>query len=257
MLISCIPGRRILISLLKELNKRYMKTTLKCLIFFLPVFGFSQTKHCVIKILVDHDTAGTKAVLVLDHKMDTAYSVDGKIVFDLQLADVPIEIPMGVYYKGRTRSMDDEAVYVCEGSMEVHINNPSDSVFKPVVTGPPMSVAYEEQLSVPVGIYNDQVSKLYMEMGKLRGRTPIDTIKLKEMQATLTETIKKCFEVPQVYIRANPNSPLSLVALRMLGNGQGNTSPVHPDDLKKLFASLTKEIQESPEGIKYKQKMNQ
>ena len=72
-----------------------------------------------------------------------------------------------------------------------------------------------------------------------------------ELKLQKEQNIKACFNVPQVYIKANPNSSLSIVALNFLGNGTSETSPVHVEDLERLYNSLTNEVKNSEEGSKY------
>lgn len=106
---------------------------------------------------------------------------------------------------------------------------------------------FQSSVVEQVMAYNEENDKIFESLKKAKTAKSIDTVKL---NMEMNEVVKKCFQIPQDYIAANPESSYCLQAIRMLGTGTKN-SPVQIADLERLFNSLSNEIKDSREGQAY------
>jgi len=126
-----------------------------------------------------------------------------------------------------------------------------DSTLKFTVTSPHVSKDYQDKLLAPVQSFNGQTAIAHRAYLAAKKQHLPDTAQLMDKEL---EAKRKAFNLPQAYIKANPGSPLSIIALNMLGNGEQN-SLVSKANLDKLYNSLTDSVKNSPEGRQYAGKL--
>ncbi len=214
------------------------------------LFLSAQERNCTIHVSTQGMQDGQQIFLTVGSNTHPATIHDGSANFSEQIDKAStgylmLREPKGIVYK-----YEFKYIYLLPGTIDVTVND-KDSIFKATVKGPALTVAYDRELRLPVDRYNLQTYLLNIQLAKARKENR-DTTQLKEQ---LESSIKACFNVPQVYIKANPSSPLSIVALDFLGNGN-ITNPVHLEDLERLYNSLSDEIKHSEEGLRYAEKLN-
>jgi uncharacterized protein involved in exopolysaccharide biosynthesis len=106
---------------------------------------------------------------------------------------------------------------------------------------------FNENVVNKVQTYNAETRKLYADIKAASVNKSADTIALKKQ---IDEVVRKCFQVPQEFIKAHPSSPYSCRALKMLGKGEPGY-PVSVAELERLFNSLSPEIKDSDSGKAY------
>lgn len=229
-----------------------MKSILKYLIILLPFTTFAQEKNCTINVKIDGVPLNGKAFITIGDYRDSINLTDGRIIFKEELA-YPILAKLDINYERIKRDYSEVLLYLNKGQTNITLN-PPDSAFKIKVTGEKLGVDFWEKLWAPVREYNNAIGNIQFHLMKERSKTPADTVAIKNYTEQLNVTVIKCFTVPQVYIKANPGSPLSLLAINMLGNGTKDT-PLTVQNLSDLYDSLSQAIKNSPDGLKYAQKL--
>jgi len=106
---------------------------------------------------------------------------------------------------------------------------------------------FTETVVHKVKAYNAETMKLYADINAARVNKSSDTVALMKQKE---ETVRKCFQVPQDYIKTHPSSPYSCKALKMLGKGEPGY-PVSVAELEKLFNSLSPQVRDSDSGKAY------
>lgn len=95
--------------------------------------------------------------------------------------------------------------------------------------------------------YNAEIEKQSEALKIARANKSADTVTI---QIQRKELVKKCFQVPQDYIKAKPSSPYASQALGMLGSGKKG-SPITVNELESLFNLLSPEAKGSANGRAY------
>lgn len=98
---------------------------------------------------------------------------------------------------------------------------------------------------------NAELEKLQKSIQQARMAGSPDTTKL---GLRFNEELKRNYSIPQEFIRRNPNSVKSVIALGMLGNGAPGM-PVSRSALMKLFEGLSEDVKQSKEGQAYKARL--
>lgn len=230
-----------------------MKLILRCILILLPTVTLAQTNSNVAIKIGGSPVAG-KTIIRLGTKADSIsfshnYFEFNNLVSDRNIAKINIK------YSGNEsgRKEDIFYVYLAAGHIDIYIS-PIDSNFEFKPTGSTLTVDYQEKLLGPVNHFNSLVNNINKRLLVEKKEPNPDTSLIKELDIQLAAAVKECFAIPQAYIRAYPDSPLSLTALGMLGNGTKGT-PITVADLNRLYNSLTEKIKNSVEGVKYQQKL--
>jgi len=218
----------------------------------LSVAGYGQPKtNCTITVQF---AAGVpvktdqQVFLTLTDQIDSATVVNGKASFQLQI-DKPEQVRVMLHRMGNFINKSEmKWIYLDQGVVTFTITD-LDSVFKGTVKGPLLTTEYEEQLRIPVDRYNLQTHLLGVAYNTAKKEKRADTTLLKDQQ---DQSIRACFQVPQTYIKAHPNSSLSIVALNFLGNG---SYPMTIESLENLYNSLAEAVKNSEDGLKYAEKL--
>jgi len=230
-----------------KMNRNKLKSAFLYLLISLPCISFAQQATCLIKgTIVDPKNEVQGIWLSHDGKQEELPIQNGEWVYSGVLVQPKI-YGLIIKYKGGGHG---EYFYLTSGAIQFEIST-VDSTLKFKVIGPQISKDYQEKLLEPVTYYQGQETKIKRLFLEAKKQNQPDTLQLK---ADEQEAVNKCFNVPQLYIKANPGSPLCIPALNMLGNGKKGT-PVTIDDLNRLFNSLSDSIKTSPEGLQYAEKL--
>jgi len=216
----------------------------------LPFTILAQNNNCALKLHIDSLNSQATAYLQIENKIDTVNLVNGVAEFSIALVR-PIRGIVTIKYENETRKTDAKYIYLQPGEIRLNINSPKNTIFQAWLTGPQLTRDFEYKLLNPVIQYNEATARIGKELQQAKAQQG-DTVRLTK---ELEQNIENCFLVPQTYIQSNPASPLSLVALSMLGNG-GKGSPISLSGLDSLFNSLTIDIKTSPDGIAYAERLS-
>lgn len=239
------PGHAFVHFLIK--NPKYVRTAAKYFFTFLmiiPFAAFAQRDSCKIIIRIKNPETNYEASYLTPDKQESATLKDSLFVFN-----EVIEKPhIGQFSIGKTGSGKATFVflYLTPGIVRAEIS--LDSAFHLRVISPAISREYQEKLLDRVNSYAAQRYRAHVAYVNAQKQGSADTTALK---VAMNEANIKCFGVPQAYVKANPGSPLCIVALEMLGDGKGKGSPASLNDLNNLYNGLPDSIKNSPDGLQY------
>ena len=223
-----------------------MKSIFKYLLLFITSGCFAQDT-CKVSGQIDDPRGDLQGIwLVHDGNQEKIPLKGGEFVYCETLAQ-PKLYELVVEYK---HNGHQEWFYLSRDALKFEIST-RDSTLKFTVISPQISKDYEDKLLGPVESLNRQTGIVHRAYLAAKKQHSGDTTELKDKEL---EAKRKAFNLPQAYIKANPDSPLSIIALNMLGNGEKN-SLVSAADLDKLYNSLTDSVKDSPEGREYAAKL--
>ena len=223
-----------------------MRSIFKYLLLFITSTAFAQDT-CKVSGQIEDPKGDLQGMwLVHDGKQEKIPFNDGKWGFCGKLTPSKL-YELVVEYK---HNGHQEWFYLSNGELRFEIST-RDSTLKFTVTSPQISKEYQEKLLDPVQSFNAQTGIAHREYLAAKKQHSPDTAQLKDKELNAK---RKAFNVPQAYIKTNPGSPLSIIALNMLGSGEKN-GLVSVADLKKLYISLTDSVKNSPEGRQYAEKL--
>lgn len=217
-------------------------------VWLLPVSAVAQ-QVCTITVNI---TGGIKepAVVMLS-KQKISFS-GGKATLTDTLDKAKV-VTLQISYKDAGPNWWRFPVYAMSGQLHVHITNAANDPVpsqrgKIVVEGPKLSMDYTNLLEEPVKETNQKYNAVKTQ---LKITTTADTVVLKKQ---LNVAMHECWGVPRTYVQQNPTSPLAIMALKMMD--QGDPTLDHPaQELADLFHSLSPELQNSEEGKQYSAKL--
>jgi hypothetical protein len=212
------------------------------LLFAFPSCVIAQQSTSIIQVIITGSHKPDKAYLLQAGAPQKEFDfTDGTVVIP-DTIDHPLVATVMVTYKGEENKRYTYAFYAEPGELIMHINR--DDTAQPVLlSGPPLSQDFQDQLWGPVLNYNHHISILQTQLKRTRADST-------DIKTDLKKATALCFDVPRNYVRKNPNSPLAIVALRMMGKGDPTVD--HPFlELADLFKSLSPTIQNSEEGKAY------
>ncbi|WP_214071863.1 DUF4369 domain-containing protein [Mucilaginibacter sp. dw_454] len=127
------------------------------------------------------------------------------------------------------------------------------------ITGNTLSRQFQEELVTPMSLEAKNRNWLAFEYDAAIDHNSPDLANFKKRYDQETAVY---YAIPENFIKHAPGSPLAIPALTIMGNAltgmQGKDNPgfaTMVDDLNKLFHSLSPAIQNSPEGLKYAQRL--
>ena len=136
----------------------------------------------------------------------------------------------------RTRQADDATFYLEKGTT---VFNSPDSLVHTTITGSALTAQYRE-LTAQLKPSNAQLEALYAQF---RAATPEQRTALEKQTDALEESQKGLFAA---YVKAHPNTIVSLDAVEQLGGAVPNYAAVAP-----LFALLAPAVKATPDGKAY------
>jgi hypothetical protein len=212
------------------------------LLLAFPMTTMGQSFICTIHVVVNGSHEPSQAYLHQAKTPGKSFDFTGGMTIIQDTVDHPLIATVLITYKGEGNRPYAYAFYAVPGELTMHINR--DDTDKAIeITGPQLSQDYQNQLLGPVLNYNHQISLLQKKLTQVGADST-------EIRAELNKEIALCFGVPKTYVRKHPDSPLDMIALRMLGKGDP-TIPNHVGELSALFHSLAPDIQNSEEGKLY------
>lgn len=228
-----------------------MKPFLKYLLIILPFTTLLAKANCIVNVKIEGPSLAGIATIKLHNKTDTVVFNNSafKLIED---TESPQLTKINIKYKALSR-VDEVAIYLVEGMTNISLS-PPDSTLRITLTGPQLAVDYQDKLRWPVYIYNSEISQIKSRRLAEKNKSQPDSLIINRLSTQLAAKIKQCFNVPKSYIKDHSDSPLSLIALSMMGNGsKGN--PVSATELNQMFNSLTEDIKNSVEGLNYARKL--
>jgi len=221
------------------------------LVITLPISAFSQTKNCIVKGNIEDFHSSTIVSLLIKGETDTIIKLEGNNSFKInKLIAEPFHALLKIDYEGVGRKIDWVEIYLSEGTVQLNISNPENEK-KIKITGPPLTVDFEEKLFQPILIYNEHVEALQEKHYRALQKHSADSTKL---EYEVKSFINKCYQVPAKYIKENPSSMLCIKALEMMGSGNPN-SENGINELTELFNSLSENVRGSISGKNYADKL--
>jgi len=227
-----------------------LKTFTGLFLIFSPACSFGQSGLCTINIHFASKTANGRQV-DLDMKDSTRSAIvkDGTVILRAEITQ-PITVRITFRHAQHGQPyywFEHTYIYLQPGELKIEV--PTDSIITAQVKEPKLSKDFNDKLYKPVAYDNAEIEHCGHQLASARRNSESDTTQLKTQLAI---AIKKCFLIPQVYIRANPDSPLSINALQMLGIG-AKEADLSLDDIEKLYYSLSDNVKNSVAGSQYAQ----
>lgn len=221
-----------------------MKTTKIFLILIFIQLSVKAQKYSIV-CTADGTSNLSKGVLIVNNHNDTLNFNNGKLVFN-GTVDEPTRGILLIDYKGSGFFGHYYNILLTQGSTQFSISDPNqrDST---EVKGNPLAADFEYKLYRPVMYFNNAAEIEFGKYSKAKADNSVDTVRYLKNR---DQAVFKCFQVPQTYIKTNPNSPVSIIALEMMGNG-GGVSGVTFQTLKDLFAQISRSVRETKAGRKY------
>ncbi|MCI1186250.1 AhpC/TSA family protein [Hymenobacter sp. DH14] len=136
----------------------------------------------------------------------------------------------------RTRQADNATFFLEKGTT---VFSSPDSLVHATITGSALTAQYQE-LMAQLKPSNTQMEALYAQF---RGATPEQRAALEKQTDALEENQKSLFAA---YVKAHPNTLVSLDAVEQLGGAVPNYTAVFP-----LFDQLTPAVKATPDGQAY------
>ena len=226
-----------------------MKKITLYFLLFSPNILFGQQDSCIVEGQIANFKSNIRITLSIAGNVNEADFREGKFLLTSEVSH-PVLAILNIYYQESKRPFDYIPIFLQKGIIYLIISNP-DSTFKLLFNGPELSSEYQFNLWEPVKKYNEEM-KLLDTKYQYSVKYAISDTSILSGELTLKQ--KKCWQVPKDYIMRNPTSLVSIEALKFLGNGD----PSIPDkiqELQALYNSLSKDIKNSPEGIKYAEKL--
>lgn len=236
----------------KNLFPRVITIAIFCLLF--RGAATAQSLSYTLTVSSEQFQSVSKAVLNIKGVKDSANFENGKFHFSGTMP-APVTGTVFIDYAGNDQYTHHYYIYLAGGDVALSIADP-EGKNEVVITGSQLTTEYEYKLLRPVMQYNKSVESLSRKVYEAQQNQASDTTSINALNKELNETIVKCFQVPQDYIKANPSSPVSLEALRMLGTGEPG-SPVTFAQIESIFNSLSTDIKESAAGKEYAEKLSQ
>jgi hypothetical protein len=217
--------------------------------------SLAQTSECLIYGTITKPVANCKLYLSTGNEtIDSAIIKDSSFFFKIILTNNSIaEIRSELSFVFGVKSMRTEAFcYISPGRINILISELSDvnPVYSFTVQGSLLATEYENKLRKPVFQYNTIIHEIKDKMNKRKESN--EDISL--LQEQFKNFMALCFGIPKKYIMENPDSELSIVALKMMGKGDPSITN-GSEELVKLFASLRAEIKNSKAGIEFGKKL--
>lgn len=222
------------------------KTFTTFLLVCIVLNTYSQIKFTINgEIPVSHSTQQVLITILNPDVQHIVAVTNGKFYFQ---HEIPTNAHISVFIKLNEKESVGVAVYITGGAINLKVN--SDKSIS--ITGNRNAIDDYHKLQIPVGELSENVYKSGEIYENARKNNSADSISLK---MKYFKAIDMCFQVPQDYIKANPNSIVCLEALRYLGKGKKRGIPITVSDLERMFLSLNKCIRESVLGRSYAAKL--
>jgi hypothetical protein len=222
------------------------KNLLYLILLLFPAFAFSQSNTCTIKISVEGQKQPV-SIGLLHNGSSSNHGFNSGILAFTDSIGTPGMATLIVNYKNWFPKRNRFDIYLVPGTISVKVLTDKDSIAYLSIDGPALTIEYNDLLSVSVF---SQVKVIQQLRGELDARQA-DSVQLK---LQLNSALSRSFGVARSYIQGHPSSPLSIIALEMMRNGDP-TNPHPVDDLQRLFDSLALEIKNSEKGKQYAQNL--
>jgi hypothetical protein len=219
-----------------------MKFLLLLLAF--PFGVAAQSSKSTINISVEGEQQ-VSSVILIENEKQTEYQVSDNKVVIMDSTEQPVLAHIALLYKDWMPKNNIFFFYLVPGNITLKVSTDANLISHLSVEGPQLTTEYQEKLLVPISACTQKMAELQSEIRK--GGS--DTTSIKQ---ELNATISKSFETARNYIKQHPNSPLSIVALDMMGSGDP-TIPLdrRREDLATLYHSLSSGLQKSEAGRQY------
>jgi hypothetical protein len=222
------------------------KSVINIILILFPSLVFAQINTCTIKLSVEGQRQPVSVGLLHKGSSSTHDFGSGTSIL-IDSITAPGLATLIVNYKNWFPKRNRFDIYLVPGTIAIKVLTDKDSIGYLEVEGPLITKEYNDLLTVRVTNENIKIIKL-KELLKQSGT---DTLALIHQ---IDQEISNCFAVPRNYIRSHQSSPLSIIALQMMGSGDPTNS--HPlKDLQQLFDSMKPEIKNSEKGKQYEQNL--
>lgn len=191
-------------------------------------------------------------------KMFVRYFVDKKLVLDSVVLDGKAKVyqgkidqatPVNLYYspegaaffgrKANAKRLEKLDLYVDKGKTTVAFNN---DIKNAIVKGAPIQkefAIYENHMRA----VNQQMDDLAAKRSTLYSQSPVDKAAMEALNEEISKLDQQKRKAKETFIRNNPNSYFSLLALTELAGYDIDTEYVEP-----MLLGLSPVLQERPEG---------
>ena len=212
------------------------------LLLIFPCYCTAQKNIVNIQLTIQDSHPAQTAVLIQNGNQQAFPITDNKVTI-ADTIDHPMLVSLIIMYKGWNPRRNYYSLYLSPGNTTIQVVTDKDSMQYLDVSGPELTADFQNKLENPVFRIGLRISALQTALQK----NGPDSLQL---NTQLNKELAQSFATARDYIRQHPNSPLSLIALTMMGEGDP-TIPNPKEDLATLYQSLTPAIKNSEEGRKY------
>lgn len=215
-----------------------------------PVLGLAQSADYHLTVKLKNAKAPAKAYLVLDYGMtvqrvlDSAEAKEGTFLFKGTI-DSPVKADLVMDHAGQGlnslgRTADVRVVYLEKGNILV---NGDATVKQATITGTALNTAYAKYSAAVLDAAEKAMNDVDAEYVAAADDKKKDTAFVSSLQARVERILQERDSLQYVFIRKNPDSYFSLVALTAVAGDDMDVSKIKP-----LFNRLSARVRSSEEG---------
>jgi peroxiredoxin len=232
-----------------------MKTKIFSLLFFIPFLLSAQDRFTLLGKVGQDNSPAQAYLLYRDGKRivtDSVKIVNGMFKFTGTIQEpVPARLIIdhkGVGFAGTTNSADMIMMYLAKGTIQV---NSPDSLKRAVFPGSVINAEYNKYKTHMAGI-NREIEQINSNYNSKSGKSRKDSISLKRYEDESAAAYRRYKVLLFEFIKANPDSYVSLSVLREAASPVINVPVIEP-----VFNSLSSKLKASVAGKEFKETMEQ